>query len=131
MTRTLAAALCLVLPVAVSACELGTGCPETVDEAAEMSFGEAVVGGGYVIRFIPSPDPLVRGYDVNVTRPVSGATMNTYLLRVPAEIPGIAPGAAVLLIAERRDGALVPMAGLCPALTVTSEEDVSPEANQP
>lgn len=128
----LAAALGLALSVAVSACDLGTGCPKTVDEATKMSFGEAIVGGGYAIRFIPSADPSFRGYDVNVTRPVSErATMDTYFLRASTELPGISDGDPVLLVGARTDRAHVVVAGTCPPLTLTSEEDVSWEANQP
>jgi hypothetical protein len=132
MTRAVAAALGIVLSLTSSACELGTGCPTTVDEAAEMSFGDAIVGSGYAIRFIPSADPAFRGYDVNVTRPVSErATMVTYFLRTAAELPGVSDGDPVLLIGARTDRAHVVVAGTCPPLTVTSDEDVSWEANQP
>ena len=132
MTRTVAAGLAVVLSLAATACDLGTGCPMTVDEATEMSFGDAIAGGGYVIRFIPSPDPSFRGYDVNVTRPVSErALMDTYFLRTSTELAGISDGDPVLLIGARTDRAHVVVAGMCPPLTVTSEEDVSWEANQP
>jgi hypothetical protein len=132
MTRGFAAGLPLVLSLAATACDLGTGCPTTVDDAAELSFGDEIVGGGYAIRFIPSADPLFRGYEVNVTRPVSErATMVTYFLRTAAELPGVSGGDPLLLIGARTDRAHIVVAGGCPPLTATSEEDVSWEQNQP
>ena len=129
-----AAALGMALVAWLPACDLAADvtsrCPLTVDEAAETDWGDAVVGGGYAIRFVPSPQLRFRGYDVNLTRPVSDrAMLDTYFLRVEDEIPGIAAGDPVLLVGARTDRAHTLVAGACPALTVTTEEDVSLERN--
>ena len=127
-----AAALGMAFLAWLSGCELAADvasrCPLTVDEAAETEWGDAIVGGGYAIRFVPSPQLRFRGYDVNLTRPVSDrAMLDTYFLRAEGEIPGIAAGDPVVLIGARTDRAHTVVAGACPALTVTTDEDVSPE----
>jgi hypothetical protein len=101
-------------------------CPQTVAEAEALTYDDEVVAGGYVIRFIPSPDdPTYRGYDVNVTRPISERSrFNTYLLNVEARVPGITDGMPVLLIGERTDANARLVPGLCPGLTPVSEEEV-------
>lgn len=125
-----AAALGLAFLVWISGCDLASRCPRTVDEAAETDWGDAIVGGGYAIRFVPSPQLGSRGYDVNLTRPVSDrAMLDTYFLRVEDEIPGIAAGDPVVLIGARTDRAHTVVGGVCPALTVTTEEDVSSQQN--
>jgi hypothetical protein len=113
--------------VGVSACTPASACPRTVDDAMQVAFDEDVVAGGYVIRYVPAPNGLDRGYDINVTRPVSErARMETYVLRTPIEIPGIEAGMPVLLIGARTDRHLVVVPGPeCPALTPTTEQDVA------
>jgi hypothetical protein len=130
--RAVAIWLGILGSMSTAACEVTDlgGCPATVDEAAEMDFDDAIVGGGYAIRFVPSPQLRFRGYDVNLTRPVSDrAMLDTYFLRVEDEIPGIAAGDPVLFIGARTDRAHTLVAGACPPLTVTTEEDVSLERN--
>ena len=79
-----------------------------------------------MIRFVPAPVGSARGYDINVTRPVSeGAQMNTYFLRTATEIPGISDGMPVLLMGDRTDRHFVLVAGACPALTPTTDDDVA------
>lgn len=129
------ATLTLVL-ASGTACELADridgGCPTTVDEAAELDWGDAIVGGGAVIRFIPAPQPEFRGYDINLTRPISErARLNTYFLTVSDEIPGIAAGDAVLFIGTRTDRASRLVPGVCPPLTVTTDEDAGVERGIP
>ncbi len=122
----------LCLAVVSSGCgliDVGPSCPRTVDEALTVEFDDEIVGGGYVIRFVPSPeDPSFRGYDINLTRPVSPrAELETYFLPAESEIPGIADGMPVLFIGERVEphGPTSLRAGTCPALTPTTEEDVT------
>jgi hypothetical protein len=115
--------------VAIGGCQIGRRCPQTIAEAQAITWDDEIVAGGYAIRFIPSPDdPAYRGYDVNITLPISErAQPNTLLLRVDAPIPGIANGMPVLLLAERPPGAGTTMEpGLCPALTQVAEEELAP-----
>ena len=130
MSRRVAATAAIALGgiVAFAGCETGSRCPQTIADARALTYDDEIIAGGYAIRFIPSPDdPAFRGYDVNLTIPISErARSNTYLLRVDAPIPGIVDGMPVLVMAERQGpgSALVP--GLCPALTPVTEEEVGP-----
>ena len=131
MTRRVTLALALGLAAMSTGCDLldpGPHCPRTIAEAQALEYDDEVVAGGYAIRFIPSPDdPAFRGYDVNLTVPISErARSDTYLLRVDAPISGIIEGMPVLLMAERQGpgSALVP--GLCPTLTPVTKEEVGP-----
>jgi hypothetical protein len=121
-TRTLCA---LALVIGLGGCTLPTGCPQTIEAARTADLGDDMfVGGGVVIRFVPSPDPEYRGYDVNITRPISPANfLNTAFLRVVTELPGIEAGDPVLLIGPRERGALV-LPGACPPLTVVGEDEL-------
>jgi hypothetical protein len=112
--------------VTSSACTTASPCLQTVDDALQGSWGDRLVGGGYVIRFVPGDRSANRGYDINVTRPVSeGAQMNTYFLRTATEISGISDGMPVLLVGDRTDRHFVLVAGACPALTPTTDDDVA------
>jgi hypothetical protein len=132
VTRQLVALAGIAALVTVSsACTPASACPRTVDEARQIVWDdEIVVGGGYVIRFVPAAIGPDRGYDINVTRPVSErARMDTFYLRTPIEIPGIEAGMPVLLIGARTDRNTVVVQGPeCPALTPTTEEDVTRRA---
>ena len=129
MNRRLALGPLSVLAIAgvLAACSLPTptGCPQTIEAARALDPADrAFVGGGYVIRFVPSPDPEFRGYDVNITTPISpSGPLNTAFLRVANEIPGIQDGDPVLLIGPRARGVVV-LPGACPALTVVSEDEL-------
>jgi hypothetical protein len=128
VTRQLVALAGIVVLVTVpSACTPASACPRTVDEARKVVWDDEIVGGGYVIRFVPAADGPDRGYDINVTRPVSErARMDTFYLRTPIEIPGIEAGMPVLLIGARTDRNMVVVQGPeCPALMPTTEEDVT------
>ena len=102
-----------------------TGCPRTIDEARQVVDRETFVGGGWLIRYVPSPDrPDFRGYDVNITTPVSPAGfLDTAFLRVPDEIPGVNDGDPVLLVG-RREGRVLVHPGPCPPLTVIDAEEL-------
>jgi len=93
-----------------------------------MTYDDEIVAGGYAIRYIPSPDDAAfRGYDVNVTVPISErAQGNTYFLGVDAPIPGIVDGMPVLLMGERTDRNFRLVPGACPGLTPVTEEEVGP-----
>lgn len=93
-----------------------------------MTYDDEVVAGGYAIRYIPSPDdPAFRGYDVNVSVPISERSqLNTYFLKVDAPIPAIEDGMPVLLMGERTDRNFVLVPGACPGLTPVTEEEVGP-----
>ena len=118
--------LCVLSLVALlGGCALPTGCPQTIEEARAVDLGDDMfVGGGYVIRFVPSPDPEYRGYDVNITAPIAPAGLwGTAFLRVVTEIPGVQAGDPVLLIGPRERGMLV-LAGECPPLIVVDEAEL-------
>jgi hypothetical protein len=87
------------------ACGLSLLCPQTLAEAEAMTLDDELVAGGHAIRYIPSPDDAAfRGYDMNVTVPISdGAELNTSLLSVDAPILGILDGMPALLLGERTD----------------------------
>lgn len=98
-------------------------CPSSFEEAQAGSFDESTfVGAGHVIRFVPSPEREFRGYDINITRPLTrGAPfMDVGFLRIDDPVPGIAPGDPVLLVAERTErnhrlftpGSCVPLIGI-------------------
>lgn len=84
----------------------GVSCPSSFEEAQAGNFDESMfVGAGHVIRFVPSRDREYRGYDINITRPLTpGAPfMDVGFLRIQDPVPGIAPGDTVLLVAERTE----------------------------
>jgi hypothetical protein len=116
-----------MIALSTAACTPASACPRTVDEARQITWDDGVVGGGYVIRYVPAANGLDRGYDINVSRPVSErARMDTFYLRTPMEIPGIEAGMPVLLIGARTDRNHIVVQGAeCPALTPTTEEDVT------
>jgi hypothetical protein len=98
-------------------------CPSTFEEAQAGNFDESMfVGAGHVVRFVPSPDREYRGYDINITRPLTpGAPfMDVGFLRIDDPVPGIAPGDTVLLVAKRTErnhrlftpGPCVPLVGI-------------------
>ncbi len=120
------AAVAALLAAPVAGCDPVAQCPTSVDEATAVEYDDEVVGGGYVIRYIPSiEDARFRGYEINLTRPASErAQLDTYLLRVDAPIPGIVDGQPVLLLGERTDRTFALVPGACPALVGTTEEDV-------
>ena len=131
MTRRVTLALALGVAAMSAGCDLflpGPQCPRTVAEAQAVTYDDELVAGGYAIRYIPSPDDAAfRGYDVNVTVPISeGAQLNTYFLSVNVPIPGILDGMPVLLLGERTDRHFVLVPGVCPALTPVTEEEVGP-----
>jgi len=126
MRRLMAFPGAVMLVTASTACTPASACPRTIDEARQVTFDDQIVGGGYVIRFVPGGPPSTRGYEVNVTRPVSErAQLDTYLLQTPTEIAGIGNGTPVLFIGERTDRAHRVVAGGCPPLTPTTDEDVT------
>lgn len=97
-----------------------------MDEASQVTWDDEIVGGGYVIRFVPGDRATNRGYEVNLTRAVSErARLDTYLLQTAVEIDGIANGTPVLLVGARTDRATRVVAGACSPLTPTTEEDVT------
>ncbi len=98
-------------------------CPSSFEEAQAGNFDASTfVGAGYVIRFVPSPDREYRGYDINITHTLTpGAPfMDIGFLRIDDQVPGITPGDAVLLVAERTErnnrlftpGPCVPLVGI-------------------
>lgn len=105
-------------------------CPSSFEDAQAANFDESTfVGAGRVIRFVPSPDREYRGYDINITRPLTpGAPfMDVGFLRIDDPVPGIAPGDPVLLVAERteRNNRLF-TPGPCVPLVVIPESFVEP-----
>ena len=126
MHRLVAVASAVVVVIASSACTPASACPRTVDEARQVTWDDEIVGGGYVIRFVPGTQATNRGYEINLTRPVSErAQMDTYVLQTPVEIEGMADATPVLLIGARTDRAHRVVAGACPPLTSTTDEDVT------
>lgn len=105
-------------------------CPSSFEEAQAGNFDASTfVGAGHVIRFVPSPDREYRGYDINITRPLTpGAPfMDVGFLRIDEPVPGITPGDPVLLVAERteRNNRLF-TPNPCAPLVVISESFVEP-----
>jgi hypothetical protein len=116
-----------LLVMTASGCTPASSCPRTVEEAKLVDWDDEIVAGGYVIRYIPAPNGPERGYDINVSRPVSErASMDTYFLRTPIELAGIEDGMPVLLIGARTDRDKIVVQGAeCPVLTPTTDEDVT------
>jgi hypothetical protein len=85
---------------------------------------DVFIGGGYLIRFVPSPDPEFRGYDVNITTPISpDGFLDTAFLRVTREVADVRDGDPVLLIGRRESGVVV-HPGVCPPLAVVDEAEL-------
>jgi hypothetical protein len=54
-----------------------------------------------VIRFVPSPDVVFRGYDLDLRRALVGGPVDSgVFLRMPNEIKGIQRGSPVLVVAD-------------------------------
>ena len=121
----LLAVACALAVLPGCAIPIPNGCPQTIEAARTADLGDRTfVGGGYVIRFVPSPHGASRGYDVNITTPISpSGFIDTAFLRVSTEIPGIQNGDPVLLIGPRERGPII-LPGECPPLTVIGEDEL-------
>ena len=96
-------------------------CPTSFDEARSVELDAGVedpfIATGTVVRFVASPDPTSRGYDVNIARrdgPVFVPGVAFVRLAEPAA--GIQDGDAVLVLGDRVGGTAVVVPARCPAL---------------
>ncbi len=108
-------------------------CPSTY-EGARSVFGtrdaDAFVATATVIRFVDSPDPEARGYDVVVAR-YGGPLLvdRVVLVRVDDPIPGIGGGQAVLVLGQRTDQPNLILPGECvPLQPIEGSPQPSPSA---
>ena len=96
-------------------------CPATFDEARLGDFDtvdeDTFVATGTVARFVNSPDPDSRGYDIAIARHDGpGFVDGVVLVRVAERIAGIENGQPVLVLGERTDRRNLILRGACPAL---------------
>lgn len=118
----------LSLVVLGSFCGLGPRCPETVDQAISGDFSSitdrSFVAVGRVARFVDAAHPESRGYDLDVRRGLSGnPSAEGTFLRISDQLPGMAQGQAVLILAEPGPNKRVIVPGACaPLHTITDAE---------
>ncbi|MDQ3691242.1 MAG: hypothetical protein M3406_14670 [Chloroflexota bacterium] len=108
-------------------------CPSSY-EGAQSEFdtrdAHAFVATATVIRFVDSPDPEARGYDVAVAR-YGGPLLvdRVVLVRVDDPIPGIGGGQAVLVLGQRTDQPNLILPGECvPLQPIEGSPQPSPSA---
>ena len=103
-------------------CGLIPDCPETVEEAIGGDFGFVAVGR--VARFVASPDPDFRGYDLDIRHTFSGsASTEGTFLRMSDEVPQVERAQAVLIIAESGPNPRTLIAGDCVPLRAISDDE--------
>lgn len=122
-------ALAMYLAAVAPGCEAAHVCPLTPDDVASGSFSglgaDTVVFTGHVIRYVDSPEPESRGYDVGVRRWLKGtASPQGTFLRVAREVAGIQGGQPVMIIGEPVGTGAVIEAGACVPLVPISDEEV-------
>ena len=135
--------------VAVAICILASGCGPLVDVpvpsfprdcpgSAEEALGRTdddgiFIGTGWLIRFIPSPDPASRGYEVNLATLNGRPHSATILVLAEERAPDRQHGVPVLVYGARTDRAAVVAPGVCDPLHEIREADVDwvlpPEAS--
>ncbi|MBA2631825.1 MAG: hypothetical protein H0U86_02285 [Chloroflexi bacterium] len=97
-------ALVAMLVAVASACEATHLSPLTPDDVETGSFsglgGSTVVFTGHVIRYVDSPDPEFRWYDLGVRRWLKGSASEGTFLSVEREVAGIQGGQPVMIIGE-------------------------------
>jgi hypothetical protein len=122
-----AGAILIIAAVALGAtsCE-SVACPDTVAEARAGNHPQvenAVVALGRVARFVPATAPESRGYDLDILETYRGSTRATMFLETGAELAGIQPGMAVLIVAQQGADRLHLRAGDCvPLMPIPAEE---------
>lgn len=84
-------------------------CPSTFDEARSVDFDAGVddpfIATGTVVRFVASPDPSSRGYDVNIARHDGPVFVpGVAFVRLAEPMAGIQDGDAVLVLGDRVRG---------------------------
>jgi hypothetical protein len=122
--RTLALA---AVVMTTAACESIPACPQTVQQAETGDFSaigaETFVAIARVARFVPSPDPDARGYDLGIERTIRGETsFEGIFLRTASELPGIRPGQSVIVVAEPGPNERVIVQGTCVPLQPIPDE---------
>jgi hypothetical protein len=93
----------------------------TFDEARSGDFetvdDNTFIATGTVIRFVNSPDPEFRGYDIAVARHDGPVFVDgVVFIRAAGPFAGIAIGQPVLMLGERTDRRNLIMPGVCPPL---------------
>ena len=120
-SRTFVAVAAAFGVVACAIVPVPPGCPATFEEARFGDFDtvddDTFVATGTVARFVNSPDPDARGYDVAIARHDGPVFVDgVVLLRVAEPIAGIANGQPVLVLGERTDRRNLILPGGCPPL---------------
>ena len=114
----------LLVGIGLSGCSLTPVppvCPVTFDEARSGDFetvdDNTFIATGTVIRFVNSPDPEFRGYDIAVARHDGPVFVDgVVFIRAAGPFAGIAIGQPVLMLGERTDRRNLIMPGVCPPL---------------
>jgi hypothetical protein len=125
----LASAICIF--VSVSSCvdvvppSFRGDCPGSAREAlARTDDDEIFIGTGWLIRFVPSPDPATRGYEVNLRTRNGEPYFESILVLAEERAPDRPDGIPVLVYGARTDRARVVAPGPCDPLHEIREADV-------
>ena len=107
--------------VACSLVPVPPRCPATFDEARSGDFDtvadDTFIATGTVVRFVNSPDPDFRGYDINVARHHGPVFVEgTVFLRLAQPFAEVAAGQPVLVLGEWTDRRQLILPGTCPPL---------------
>lgn len=117
----------LALASILAACQVGGGCPQSVEEAlasATAADGDGFIAVGRVARFVNSPDVSSRGYDLDIWRGLVGSpsSQGTFLV-IEEEVRGIGQGDPVLVVGQVGVNERTIRPGRCePLVRITEEE---------
>jgi hypothetical protein len=99
---------CVPLAVPLLACSFEPMCPNNLEDLSDPAvrdrFGAGLVAGTAIEqRYVDSPDPDFRGYDINITFRGVGLAEADQVMFVAAQspIPDVQPGVEVLVVGGR------------------------------
>lgn len=100
-------------------------CPGSAEEAlARTEDADIFIGTGWLIRFVPSPDPATRGYEVSLRTRNGVPYFDTILVLAEEPAPDRPNGIPVLVYGARTERARVVAQGPCDPLHEINQADV-------
>ena len=100
-------------------------CPGSAEEALRRTEDDGIfIGTGWLIRYIPSPDPATRGYEVNLVTRNGVPFFATILVLAEERALDRPDGIPVLVYGARTDRARIVAPGPCDPLVEIREADV-------
>jgi hypothetical protein len=112
-----------LLALPLLGCSFDARCPTALEDLSDPAvrdrFGAGLVAGTAIVqRYVDSPDPDFRGYDINITFRGVGLAEADQVMFVAAQgpIPDVQPGAEVLVVGGRGPRAAEIQSMGCPAL---------------